>query len=291
MRRMLLMLAPLMAVGLLTLSGCGGGTTPPAAGTGAGKGGGAGKSGGASGKAEAAAVSGYAASLKGKVTYNGDDKPGPKKLTPSKDQDKCPAQVDAEGWYVNPESKALQYAVVFLKAPAGVKMPKFGPNTEKPAAGQEVLQVAQPHCQFEPRVLVMHPGQKLRFINDSDPPIAHDTSVKGVVWTHGPETLPPGGKTKDLNPDASDKNPYKVSCNIHTGSMSGYIWRPTHPWMAVTDKDGNYELKDVPVLEGDKKMEIWVWHEMLPGDQTMKIGEVDVKANEPGTKDFAMPKK
>lgn len=290
MRRLLLMLAPLTAVGLLTLSGCGGQPSSPVAGTGSGKPAGGGKT--AGGKTEAAAVSGYAAALKGKVTYNGDDKPGAKMLAPSKDQDKCPKEVPAEGWYVNPESKALQYAVVFLKPPAGVKMPtKFGPNTDKAPAGKEILEVAQPHCQFEPRVMVLHPGQKLRFINDSDPAIAHDSSMKGVTWSYGPETLPAGGKTKDLNPDASDKNPYKVSCNIHTGSMSGYIWRPTHPWMAVTDKDGNFEIKDVPVLEGGKKMILAVWHEMLPGDGTMEIGEVDVKANEPATKDFAMPKK
>jgi hypothetical protein len=238
----------------------------------------------ATGKAAEVAVVGWS-TIKGRVTYNGDEKPGPKYLQPTKDQDKCPKEVPGEGWYVNEENKGLQYAVVFLKPPAGARMPK--PKGEGEAGNVEV---GQPHCQFEPRVVVLKPWQKLVFINDSDPGIAHDSNLSGVTFNYQ-KTLPPGQRTDPIDPDPSDRSPYKVSCAIHAGFMGAYVWRPSHPWMTVTDKDGNYELKDVPVLEGGRKMILAVWHEMLPGDRTMEIGEVDANPDEVVTKDFAIPKK
>jgi len=282
MRRFTMGLALSAAFGMVLLSGCGGGGSSPAPVTKKTEGGAKPT---AAGKTEAAAVAGYATALKGKVTYNGDDKPGPKMLVPTKDQDKCPKEVPAEGWYVNEANKGLQYAVVFLKPAPGTKLPK--PKAE----GQPgIVEVKQPHCQFEPRVIALKPTDKIVFVNDSDPAIAHDSNLAGVSFNYQ-KTLPPGQKTDPIDPDPSDKSPYKLSCAIHTGFMGAYIWRPTHPWMAVTDKDGNFEIKDVPVLEGGKKMILAVWHEMLPGDHTMDIGEIEVKPNEEATKDFAIPKK
>ena len=85
--------------------------------------------------------------------------------------------------------------------------------------------------------------------------------------------------------------PYKISCQIHTGTMGGFLWRPTHPYAVVTDEDGNFELKDIPILEGGK-MILAVWHEELPADtnNVKEIGEIDPKADEPLTKDVAIPK-
>jgi hypothetical protein len=282
MRQLLWAFAPVTLTAFVLTLGCGGGTD-----TGTQKAGATKKETTKTGasKAAEAKVAGWASAIKGRVTYNGDDPPGPKMLAPTKDQDKCPAQVPAEGWYVNPENKGLQYAVVFLKPPAGVRMPK--PRSEGEAG---VVEMGQPHCQFEPRVIVLKPTQKIVFLNDSNPPIAHDSNLSGITFNYQ-KTLPPGQKTDPIDPDPSDRSPYKVSCAIHAGFMGAYVWRPTHPWMTVTDKDGNYELKDVPVLEGGQKFILAVWHEMLPGDHTMDIGEIDAKPDETVTKDFALPKK
>jgi len=232
-------------------------------------------------------VAGYAPSLKGRVTYNGDGKPEVKMLKPVKDETKCPPEVPAEGWYVKEDNKGVKYAMVFLKPPKDGRMPKPGPNAEKPA--KEVIEMAQPKCQFEPRVIALHPAQKLVFINDSMPGIAHDSNLKGK--TDFGKTLNPGEKTAPIDPDPDDGNPYKVSCNIHQGTMSAYVWRPSHPYAVVTDEDGNFELKDVPVLEG-WKMILALWHETLPADSrnVKEIGDLDLKVDEPATKDIAITK-
>jgi hypothetical protein len=269
-------LMPAMALGLV-LSGCGK------------KDEGGGKTGGGDGTGTAkkalteAKVSGYATALKGHVTYNGPaDKIGPRKLPQTKEPpDKCPSEVNGEGWYVkDPATKGLQYAVVYLRAPSGTRMPKWEEKDNQPAG--PFIEIRQPKCQFEPRVQVMHPSQKLKAHNDSD--ISHNTSLGGP--STGNSTIPPRG-AQDFDLNYSNREPTTVFCTIHTGTMSAYIWKFEHPWAAVTDENGNYEIKNVPVLDG-AQLELWVWHEMMD-PKTKKIGAIDVKAGEAATKDFAIP--
>jgi hypothetical protein len=51
--------------------------------------------------------------------------------------------------------------------------------------------------------------------------------------------------------------------------MRGTLWALDTPYFAITDKDGNFEIKDVPV--GD--VQVVTWHEGLP-----KGGWVDTNA-------------
>ena len=59
----------------------------------------------------------------------------------------------------------------------------------------------------------------------------------------------------------SGKEPGLVhfSCNIHPW-MDAYVWVFDHPYVAVTDKDGNYEIKNVPV---GSKVHVVGWHEKV----------------------------
>jgi plastocyanin len=289
-RQIALMILPFAIVGLLMLSGCGSGDEKSAGKT---KKASTKKEGGstggatASGKAEELKVSGTASSLKGLVTYKGTDQPGPAMQQPTKDQASCPKEIPGAGWYVNSSNQGLQYAVVFLKAPAGTKLPK---SLDPGAPAAEFVDVKQPHCQFEPRVQVMHPKQKIRFLNDSDPAIQHDANLDNGLGGKFQSSLKPGD-SKEFSPETSDNAPYAISCQIHTGMMSGWLWRPSHHLMAVTDANGNFEIKDVPVPADGKKWVVAVWHEKLPGNRVMEIGEVEVKAGEPATMNFSMPTK
>jgi hypothetical protein len=267
----------MLGAGLIWLGGCTSkdtGSTPPAPSPG--------KSGGSK-KTSAAKVAGYA-TLKGKVTYNGEPADMKvAKIKPTKDADKCPAEIDGAGWYVKDAStKGVRYAVVFLKAPSGMKMPKDEDGKVKAAA--PLVELRQPKCQFEPRVLSMHPAQKLKAFNDSE--IVHDTNLAGPkAYT---KAMPPGS-TLELDPDTSNSEPYKVACGIHTGMMVGYVWRFDHPWSATSDEAGAFEIKMVPVLESGA-LDVWVWHEMLPENQMKKVGSITVKDGETQTLDIAIPK-
>jgi Carboxypeptidase regulatory-like domain len=56
-----------------------------------------------------------------------------------------------------------------------------------------------------------------------------------------------------------------VKCNIHPW-MHGYIAVFKHPFFAVTDKDGHFELKNIP----PGSYTIKAWQEKL-GTQTQKV--------------------
>src|SRR5262249_41385609 len=64
---------------------------------------------------------------------------------------------------------------------------------------------------------------------------------------------PPGGKldVKGFKPATAAVS---VSCTIH-GWMKGYIRVFDHPYFAVTDKDGNFEIKDAPA--GTWNLVVW----------------------------------
>lgn len=280
LRVWLIVFVPVLCLALLTTSGCGEKKKEGVA-AGGDKGGGE-----APAERKEAKVLGYT-TLKGRVTYDGGGAAEVKMAKVTKDNAECGAEVPAEGWYVDEskDKKGVRYALVFLKAPAGIKMPKAPAEADKP--DPPVIELRQPKCQFTPRVLSLHPKQELKIFNDSQPPVVHNTSLTGV--SSFALTLPIGAPPTSLDPArlrTSNSQPYSVACTIHTGFMTGYIWKMDHPWAVVTDADGNYELKHVPVLDG-AKMTLAVWHEMMK--PTMKdVGPIDVEKDKPATKDFAI---
>ncbi len=289
----LLIMALVSSLGLFALGGCGKSDEEE---VGAKGGGGArAKKGGGGGGAKALTAKGYATSVKGRVAYNGGDDAD--KLyndllaAPTKDQDACPPKVPTRGWYLknSKDKKGVQYALVFLRAPSGSAIPKGGEADklpEKDSKPVEIVTVSQPHCQFEPRVLALHPMQKIRFVNDSNTEgrkgIQHDSKVTNSRNSFQ-QSMPPGGEAV-WNLDPSDTEPNQVSCGIHQSTMSAYVWKMTHPYAVVSDADGNFELKNVPVTE--PKLEVWVWHEMLSENKNMKkVSDLNAEVG----KEFALP--
>jgi hypothetical protein len=72
----------------------------------------------------------------------------------------------------------------------------------------------------------------------------------------------------------------KVTCDAH-GWMSGWIVVEDHPYYAVTDQTGSFNLSNVP--PGD--YEVKVWHETL-GEKTQKVS-VKPKAETKATFELA----
>ena len=60
--------------------------------------------------------------------------------------------------------------------------------------------------------------------------------------------------------------PIKISCSIHTW-MQGVVLVQDHPYMAVTDKDGRFELKNLPA----GKLTIKVWQEKIGYVQSVNV--------------------
>lgn len=68
--------------------------------------------------------------------------------------------------------------------------------------------------------------------------------------------------------------------------MSDHIWRMSHPYAAVTDASGAFELKYIPTAKG---MTLWVWHEMLPSDDLKRLATIDPHRLDKLNRTYAIP--
>jgi hypothetical protein len=192
-------------------------------------------------------------------------------------------EIDQQKWRIG-QNKGVQNVFVWLQPPAGHY---FKVDMDKKTWPDKV-EMDQPHCAFKPHALVLFPsaynpdkpseptptGQK--FIVKNSAPMNHNTAWKGGEANQGDNKIISSGKDLpvDLQPDP---DPVMIHCDIHKW-MDAVVRVFDHPYATVTDKDGNYEIKNVPA---GAEVSIVVWHEEgnygnkgKDGDkQTLKAGD------------------
>jgi len=142
----------------------------------------------------------------------------------------------------------------------------------QPPAQPAVLE--QKGCQYTPHVLALQATQKLNVVNsDETTHNIHPTPNTNREWNM---TQPHGMPLEQSF--AREEVAIPVKCNIHPW-MKGYIAVFKHPYFAVTDKNGSFELKDLP----PGTYTITAWQEKL-GPQSQKV---TISAGEAKTLDFA----
>jgi hypothetical protein len=198
--------------------------------------------------------------IKGKVTLDGEAPKGAKlKIDPNhKDAGHCMKGDTEDQVWVTGAGNGLMNVVVYLKPPAGQS---FKVDMAK-KTWQDELVVDQPYCAFKPHVSVAFTkydgkptGQKV--IAKNNAPILHNTRFAGnALKNAGKNFTIPAGKQEELtiNPD---NQPIVLSCDAHKW-MEAFVWSFEHPYAAVTDKDGNFEIKNAP-LGAD--VVVMAWHE------------------------------
>jgi hypothetical protein len=186
--------------------------------------------------------------VKGQVVFDG-AAPAPEQLKVDKDQEACLAHgpLLSQKYVVDPKSKGVRWVIVWLADP---KSPQKGPSPIAPALTaikDKKIFLDQPTCQFEPHVIALRKGQALDAKNTAKVPhnIKIDSGPTGGVNLNqiiapGSHLLIPAAQIKPTGSAA-----ISVSCTIH-GWMKGYIRVFDHPYFAVTDAEGNFEIKDVP---------------------------------------------
>jgi hypothetical protein len=158
---------------------------------------------------------------------------------------------------VNPKNKGVRWVMVWLvDAGDPNKALPIHPALQKLAKAQ--VEMDQPCCMFEPHVLGLRIGQD--FVAKNSSPVSHNVNVQSGAPGTGPnlnQVLPPGkGLTipaKDFKPRTI---PINISCSIHPW-MKDYLFVFDHPYFAVTDENGNFEIKNAPA----GKYRLVVWHE------------------------------
>lgn len=124
---------------------------------------------------------------------------------------------------------------------------------QKFPAPQEHVVIDQRKMAFIPHVVVVHQGTTVDFLNSDS--VGHNVywpSISGnKKLSHNLGTWPKGEKKPF---QFNDVGVASLLCNVHP-EMSGYVVVVPTPYFAVTDKDGNFEIKNIPA--GKYTLKTW----------------------------------
>jgi plastocyanin len=113
--------------------------------------------------------------------------------------------------------------------------------------------VDQRKMAFLPHVVAVQQGTTVDFLNSD--PVGHNAywpSISGnKKLSHNLGTWPQGEKKPF---QFNDLGTASLLCNVHP-EMSGYVVVVPTPYFAVTDKDGNFEIKNIPA--GKYTLKTW----------------------------------
>ncbi|MBI3855914.1 MAG: carboxypeptidase regulatory-like domain-containing protein [Planctomycetes bacterium] len=134
----------------------------------------------------------------------------------------------------------------------------------------------QKNCRYEPRVVGVRVGQELA-IRNSDP---HDHCVHGLPFLNREfNTGQAAGAPDIVRKFDRSETMIKIIDNVHPW-MAAWVGVVDHPFFAVTDAKGNYEIKGLP--PGNYTVE--VWHESFRS----VTPEIEIKAKSTTTLDAVL---
>jgi hypothetical protein len=148
------------------------------------------------------------------------------------------------------------------------------PDLPAGEAPKEAAVLDQQGCTYHPHVLALMTGQEL-MIKNSDPFLhnIHTLSSVNPAFNKAQPSKNDGEKVD--SPKAPEV--FHVKCDVHPW-MSAYMAVFDHPYFAVSDENGKFDIKNVP----DGEYTVHAWHEKL-GEQDQKVTVKDGK----GTIDFS----
>ncbi len=238
-------------VAALGLAGCGGGDKGANTGTKVvikpSKGGDATNGGDGESPAPGKVAEGFG-TLKGRVVFKG----APPQLAllvkngaSIKDAEVCAAADLPDDKLVLSSDGGVANVFVYLsQSPAGA------PATPAPS---ETVLFDQKGCRFVPHGLTIRVGQPLQIV--SGDPIAHNTHVNSNKATPFNKVIKPSSRTGETYSfDKSENEPVRVTCDFH-GWMFAWMLPTDHPFAAVTDANGEFEIKNVPA--GTHRFKVW----------------------------------
>lgn len=183
-------------------------------------------------------------SIKGRVVWGGSYAPIEKVLIEkgkaAKDPEVCAAagSIVSQELEVDDATKGVANVIVYLVKPSGSN-PEAAKALLK-AHPQAVLD--QKDCVFLPHVQAIYEGQEL-VIKTSDS-VSHNVRYQGFSNGALNQMLGAGAKPLDIKLKA-ERRPMQVACDIHPW-MTSWVAVFDHPYFAVTDKTGAFEIKGVP---------------------------------------------
>ncbi len=182
--------------------------------------------------------------IQGSVEYTGSVIPKDKTFTISSDVKYCGKEHRTEKYLINAQRK-IKNVIVFL---SGIK--------EGKAVPEETVSVIDSQCTFVPHVMIGFKGSRLVLKNED--PLLHT----GHIYSHIKEktvfnvALPEKGST--ITKPLTKTGLLELNCDCHPW-MEGFVYIFDHPYVAITDENGSFVIKDIP--PGVYTVE--AWHESL----------------------------
>lgn len=125
------------------------------------------------------------------------------------------------------------------------------------AAPKNDLLIDNAKCYFEPIVGIAYKGANFK-IKNSDP-LLHNTNL-GLLLTETTRrsvyNLALPNKDQVITKPVRATGLIIVKCDAHEW-MRGYVYASDNPYVAITDANGNFEIKDLPA----GKYKVRIWHE------------------------------
>jgi hypothetical protein len=219
--------------------------------------------------------------LKGQIVFDG-DAPAAKVLAEKgkalKDPEVCAkdAPLYSERLVVDGGTKGVKNVLVYLNRPTSVS-----DEAKKAYAATPVL-FDQEKCVFVPHVLGIMNGSSIT-LKSSDP-VNHNINARLKQAAYN-QLLAPQSKTQ-FSPAGPERTPAPVTCDIHPW-MNAWWMVFDHPYFAVTDAKGYFEIKNAPA--GTQKVVVWQEASQNNGFITKPVGEdVVINANDTVVKDFKL---
>ena len=205
--------------------------------------------------------------VKGRFVYDGVP-PKPQKISVTKDIDVCTKQHPVNESLLVDETGGLANVVVYIRKKRGKKLDVHPDYAE---SAKDSVVINNRHCRFQPHIALVRTNQDL-VIKNSDP-TGHNTKADfGKNQRQSFNTLIPAGGEYKTQIARDEGRPTPIGCNIHPW-MTGYLLVREDPYMVVSEKDGTFEIRHIPVGQH----EFQFWHEK-PGylkNLKFKVGKTN----------------
>ena len=193
-----------------------------------------------------------------------DGKAPPRKPLPiTKDIGFCtPHKPLSEELVVDPDTNGIANVFVYLYVGLGEPPPE--PHSSYAVSAKAEVLLDNTGCRFEPHACILYVGQTLVVRNSDD--VGHNVKADFLENVPFNETMPATAMFVREHLTEPERLPAYVTCSIHPW-MSARLLVTNTPYAAVSARDGNVTIKNLPV----GKWRFQVWHETAG-----YVGEVSV---------------
>lgn len=203
--------------------------------------------------------SGQEGSITGTIAFAGAP-PAPKGISMDADPVCASSSPDSQAQDLVVNGDKLQNVLVYIKeGSAGgksIKGFKFDPPAQPATLDQK-------GCHYVPHVMAIQVNQTFNVLNSDA--TSHNVNVDAKLNDKFNQGQPPGA-APIVKQFKREETVVPVKCNQHPW-MRAYVGVLSHPFFAVTDKDGRFEIKGVP----PGTYTVIAWHEKYPQGLTQSV--------------------